>query len=49
MTDITSPKPWERRPDGPQHIARLIGKVINVSPETVGIVEGLPELGVGEV
>ena len=35
------------RGDEPQYIVRLIGKVISVSLETVGIVEGLPELGVG--
>ena len=34
------------RGDDPQYIVRLIGKVISVSLETVGIVEGLPELGV---
>ena len=33
------------RADDPQYIVRLIGKVIAVSLETVGIVEGLPELG----
>ena len=31
--------------DDPQYIVRLIGKVITVSLETVGIVEGLPDLG----
>ena len=36
------------REDDPQYILRLIGKVIGVSLETVKIVEGLPELGVGE-
>ena len=36
------------REDDPQYIVRLIGKVISVSLETVGIVEGLPELGVPE-
>ena len=36
------------RGDDPQYIVRLIGKVISVSLETVEIVEGLPELGVGE-
>ena len=36
------------RPDAPQCILRLNGKVISVSLETVRIVEGLPELGVGE-
>ena len=30
--------------DAPQYIVRLIGKVVAVSLETVGIVEGLPEL-----
>ncbi len=35
------------REDDPQYIVRLIGKVISVSLETVGIVEGLPELGIG--
>ena len=34
------------RSDDPQYIVKLIGKVITVSLETVGIVEGLPELGV---
>ena len=34
------------RPDDPEYIARLIGKVIAVSLETVEIVEGLPDLGV---
>ena len=33
------------RADDPQYIVRLIGKVIAVSLETVGIVEGLPDLG----
>ena len=32
------------RADDPQYIVRLIGKVITVSLETVGIVEGLPAL-----
>ena len=32
----------------PQNFVRLGGKVISVSLETVGNVEGLPELGVGE-
>ena len=32
------------RGDDPQYIVRLIGQVIAVSLETVGIVEGLPEL-----
>ena len=36
------------RADEPQYIVRLIGKVISVSLETVAIVKGLPELGVGE-
>ena len=36
------------RGDDREYILRLIGKVISVSLETVGIVEGLPELGVGE-
>ena len=35
------------RADAPQYIVRLIGKVVAVSLETVGIVEGLPELGGG--
>ena len=35
------------RGDDPEYILRLIGKVISVSLETVGIVEGLPELGIG--
>ena len=34
------------RADDPQYIVRLIGKVIAVSLETVGIVEGLPDLEV---
>ena len=33
------------RPDDPEYIVRLIGKVIAVSLETVKIVEGLPDLG----
>ena len=33
------------RPDDPQYIVRLIGKVITVSLETVRIVGSLPELG----
>ena len=36
------------RGDEPEYIVRLIGKVISVSLETVEIVEGLPELGIGE-
>ena len=35
------------RGDDQEYIVRLIGKVISVSLETVEIVEGLPELGVG--
>ena len=35
------------RGDDPEYIVRLIGKVISVSLETVEIVEGLPELGIG--
>ena len=35
------------RGDDREYIVRLIGKVISVSLETVGIVEGLPELGIG--
>ena len=34
------------RADDPQYILRLIGKVVSVSLETVGIVAGLPELGI---
>ena len=34
------------RADDPRYIVKLIGKVIAVSLETVGIVEGLPDLGV---
>ena len=34
------------RPDDPQYIVRLIGKVITVSLETMKIVGGLPDLGV---
>jgi predicted helicase len=33
------------RVDDLQYIVKLIGKVIAVSLETVGIVEGLPDLG----
>ena len=36
------------RTDDPQYILRLIGKVINVSLETVKIVKALPALGVAE-
>ncbi len=32
------------RPDDPQYIVKLIGKVITVSLETVGIVKALPSL-----
>ncbi len=35
------------RADDPQYILRLIGKVVSVSLETVEIVAGLPDLGVG--
>ena len=35
------------RGDDREYIVRLIGKVISVSLETVEIVEGLPELGIG--
>ena len=35
------------RAEDPEYIVRLIGKVISVSLETVKIVEGLPNLGVG--
>ena len=35
------------RGDDPEYIVRLVGKVISVSLETVGIVDGLPGLGVG--
>ena len=34
------------RPDDPQYIVRLFGKVISVSLETVELVAGLPELGI---
>ena len=34
------------RADDPEYIVRLVGKVVAVSLETVGIVEGLPELGI---
>ena len=37
------------RADEPEYIVDLIGKVISVSLETVKIVAGLPELGVGEI
>ena len=30
------------RPDDPEYIARLVGRVVTVSVETVGLVEGLP-------
>ncbi len=36
------------RVDDPQYIVKLIGRVIAVSLETVGIVEGLPELGISD-
>ena len=36
------------RGDDEEYIVRLVGKVIAVSLETVGIVEGLPELGIVE-
>ena len=36
------------RADDQEYIVRLIGKVISVSVETVEIVVGLPELGIGE-
>ena len=36
------------RADDPQYILRLLGQVISVSLETVKIVAGLPELGIGE-
>lgn len=36
------------RANDPQYILRLIGKVISVSLETVKVVDGLPELGIGE-
>ena len=32
------------RADDPQYIVKLIGKVITVSLETVGVVDGLPSL-----
>lgn len=32
------------RPDDPEYIARLVGQVIQVSIETVRIVQALPEL-----
>ena len=37
------------RPDDPQYIVKLIGKVITISLETVDLVEGLPEWQVLEV
>ena len=36
------------RADDQEYIVRLIGKVISVSLETVGIVAGLPGLGIAE-
>ena len=36
------------RPDEPQYIVELIGKVISVSLETVEVVERLPGLGIEE-
>ena len=36
------------RPDDPQYILRLIGKVITVRLETVEVVASLPELGIDE-
>jgi predicted helicase len=37
------------RADDPQYIVRLIGQVITVSLETMKVVRGLPDLGIGEV
>ena len=36
------------REDDEEYIVRLIEKVVAVSLETVGIVEGLPELGISD-
>ena len=36
------------REDEPEYIVRLVGKVVTVSLETVGIVEGLPALGISD-
>ena len=36
------------REDDEEYIVRLVGKVIAVSLETVGIVEGLPGLGISD-
>ena len=36
------------RADDEEYIVRLIGKVVAVSLETVGIVEGLPGLGISD-
>ncbi len=33
------------RPDDPEYIARLVGRVVTVSVETVNLVAGLPPLG----
>ena len=38
----------ENDPEDPQVIVRLIGQVVRVSVETVGVVEGLPGLGLEE-
>ena len=40
-------RPPGGRADDPGYVVRVIGKVVRVSRETVGIVEGLPGLGVG--
>ena len=37
-----------KRAEEPRYTVRLIGKVVRVRLETVGIVEGLPGLGVWE-
>lgn len=36
------------RDDDPEYIVRLVGRVVRVSVETVGLVRALPGLGIGE-
>jgi hypothetical protein len=34
---------WRNRADDPEYIVRVVGQVVRVSVEAVGIVKGLPE------
>ena len=34
------------RPDDPEYIIRLVGRVVNVSVQTVELIRALPDLGV---